>query len=273
MDRTRRLKKGGEFDTADRRHLRWSVEIQPANVADLFTVNFLCEITEAAGAGDTRKFSETFTVLRPTWSVDPAARGKLSPARAMTLVSAMYNIGAIAGPIIGGYFTAINGQSRNNIARLNSDGTLDTAFNPGTGAYATTDKDYGDFELLLDFKLAAGADSGVYFFSCARRRIAESPPHARGETVHLHLRRRRLPRRAPREATLRRPRRRNPTADAALRAKAGGAGGVEEVAPAPSLHRSVMRRGASRKVHGVHGAVWTSMDGVDAMGQNLQDHE
>lgn len=30
------------------------------------------------------------------------------------------------------------------------------------GGYATTVKDYGDFELLLDFKLTAGADSGVY---------------------------------------------------------------------------------------------------------------
>ena len=36
--------------------------------------------------------------------------------------------------IIGGSFTTYNGISRNNIARLNADGTLDTTFNPGTGA-------------------------------------------------------------------------------------------------------------------------------------------
>lgn len=36
--------------------------------------------------------------------------------------------------IIGGSFTSYNGISRNRIARLNSDGTLDTTFNPGTGA-------------------------------------------------------------------------------------------------------------------------------------------
>ena len=36
--------------------------------------------------------------------------------------------------IIGGNFTSCNGTSINRIARLNSDGTLDNTFNPGTGA-------------------------------------------------------------------------------------------------------------------------------------------
>jgi uncharacterized delta-60 repeat protein len=36
--------------------------------------------------------------------------------------------------IIGGDFTSFNGVSRNYIARLNSDGSLDTSFSPGTGA-------------------------------------------------------------------------------------------------------------------------------------------
>jgi uncharacterized delta-60 repeat protein len=35
--------------------------------------------------------------------------------------------------IIGGAFTTYNGVSRGNIARLNTDGSLDTSFNPGTG--------------------------------------------------------------------------------------------------------------------------------------------
>lgn len=35
--------------------------------------------------------------------------------------------------IIGGDFNTYNGVSRNNIARLNSDGSLDTTFNPGVG--------------------------------------------------------------------------------------------------------------------------------------------
>jgi len=36
--------------------------------------------------------------------------------------------------LIGGSFTNVDGASRNRIARLNTNGTLDTAFNPGTGA-------------------------------------------------------------------------------------------------------------------------------------------
>jgi uncharacterized delta-60 repeat protein len=36
--------------------------------------------------------------------------------------------------VIGGFFTNYNGTARNCIARLNADGSLDTNFNPGTGA-------------------------------------------------------------------------------------------------------------------------------------------
>ena len=36
--------------------------------------------------------------------------------------------------VIGGQFTNVNGVSRNRIARLNADGSLDNSFNPGTGA-------------------------------------------------------------------------------------------------------------------------------------------
>ena len=35
--------------------------------------------------------------------------------------------------IIGGYFTVVDGMSRNGIARLNADGSVDSGFNPGTG--------------------------------------------------------------------------------------------------------------------------------------------
>lgn len=34
--------------------------------------------------------------------------------------------------------------------------------NDGTGKYATTENDYGDFELLLEYKIDPGCDSGVY---------------------------------------------------------------------------------------------------------------
>ena len=49
---------------------------------------------------------------------------------------AVYPTNTIQGGkiLIGGSFTVINGVGRNGIARLNSDGTLDTRFDPGTGA-------------------------------------------------------------------------------------------------------------------------------------------
>src|SRR5690242_17311149 len=34
--------------------------------------------------------------------------------------------------------------------------------NDGNGAYLTTDKAYGDIELLIDYKTVAKADSGIY---------------------------------------------------------------------------------------------------------------
>jgi hypothetical protein len=37
-------------------------------------------------------------------------------------------------PLIGGAFSTYNGVGRNKVARLNLDGSLDTSFNPGTGA-------------------------------------------------------------------------------------------------------------------------------------------
>jgi len=36
--------------------------------------------------------------------------------------------------VLGGRFSSVNGTARRNIARLNSDGTLDTNFDPGAGA-------------------------------------------------------------------------------------------------------------------------------------------
>ena len=38
----------------------------------------------------------------------------------------------------------------------------DELVNDGQGAYATTEKDFGDFELLIDYKTVPKADSGIY---------------------------------------------------------------------------------------------------------------
>ena len=37
-------------------------------------------------------------------------------------------------PVLGGAFTSVSGTGRNRLARLNANGTHDTAFNPGSGA-------------------------------------------------------------------------------------------------------------------------------------------
>ena len=43
--------------------------------------------------------------------------------------------------------------------------------NDGKGKYATTVKDYGDFELLLDYKTVPLADSGIYLRGCPQVQI------------------------------------------------------------------------------------------------------
>jgi hypothetical protein len=43
--------------------------------------------------------------------------------------------------------------------------------NDGKGKYATTIKDYGDFELLLDYKTVPLADSGIYLRGCPQVQI------------------------------------------------------------------------------------------------------
>ena len=46
--------------------------------------------------------------------------------------------------------------------------------NDGNGAYATTEKDYGDFELLVEYKTVPLADSGIYLRGCPQVQIWDS---------------------------------------------------------------------------------------------------
>jgi hypothetical protein len=47
----------------------------------------------------------------------------------------------------------------------------DELVNDGKGKYATTVKDYGDFELVLDYKTVPLADSGIYLRGCPQVQI------------------------------------------------------------------------------------------------------
>ncbi len=70
--------------------------------------------------------------------------------------------------LVGGEFTSINGTARNRIARLNSDGSLDMTFNPGSGAngtvfaIATTSYPYYNSGIIIggDFTSFNGTNRG-----------------------------------------------------------------------------------------------------------------
>jgi hypothetical protein len=47
----------------------------------------------------------------------------------------------------------------------------DELVNDGAGKYATTTRDYGDFELLVDYRTVARADSGIYLRGCPQVQI------------------------------------------------------------------------------------------------------
>jgi hypothetical protein len=57
--------------------------------------------------------------------------------------------------ILGGWFTTFNGQARNNIVRLNNDGTLDLTFNPGPSSPLSSTASYC-LALQADGKLLVG---------------------------------------------------------------------------------------------------------------------
>jgi uncharacterized delta-60 repeat protein len=69
--------------------------------------------------------------------------------------------------LIGGTFTSYNGTARRNIARINSDGSLDLSFNPGTG----TDGIVATMALQPDGKILIGGNFFSYH-GTARRSIA-----------------------------------------------------------------------------------------------------
>ncbi len=73
--------------------------------------------------------------------------------------------------IVGGNFTDYNGTPRNNIARLNSDGSLDASFNPGTG----TDNEIYEVAIQTDGKIIIGGEFSNYD-GVSRNKIARLNP-------------------------------------------------------------------------------------------------
>lgn len=71
-----KLEQGGEFESLGGRRVRWEVAIEPTTMPDLFKVAFTCEISDPTKT-EPEKTMQSFTVLRPTWSIDAAERDKL----------------------------------------------------------------------------------------------------------------------------------------------------------------------------------------------------
>lgn len=65
---------GASYDADGGRHIQWRSTIDNTNTADVFHVNFTCEIS--APNQDTQTVTESFMLFRPTWS-DPADNSKL----------------------------------------------------------------------------------------------------------------------------------------------------------------------------------------------------
>ena len=85
-----------------------------------------------------------------------------------TAVNGWFNTTAVQSDgkiIIGGYFSSYNGTSRNNISRLNADGSLDPSFNSG----AVANRDISDLRMVSVDDIAVQADGkiiiGGYFTS------------------------------------------------------------------------------------------------------------
>ncbi len=68
--------KGGDFVSPGGRQVKWHGTITSTTTADLFTVTFVCELSDPAGTGGAQTVTENFTVMRPTWA-DPTENTKL----------------------------------------------------------------------------------------------------------------------------------------------------------------------------------------------------
>jgi prepilin-type N-terminal cleavage/methylation domain-containing protein len=73
-----KAEQGGEFDSANGRHVSWHAQIDPTQTVDVFAVAFTCEINDPSAHGP-ETTTQNFMVLRPTWS-DPTKRSTLLDA-------------------------------------------------------------------------------------------------------------------------------------------------------------------------------------------------
>lgn len=118
-------------------------------------------------AGNFITYNGTATRLIARLNPDGSLDGSFSPGTGPDLPILSTTLQSDGKILIGGNFTTYMGASRNNIARVNADGSLDATFNPGTGAnqniFATA--------IQSDGKIIIGGDFTIYN-GAVRNRIA-----------------------------------------------------------------------------------------------------
>lgn len=70
-----KVEEGGDISLGDNKRAHWQADIEPTSTADLFSVTWTCEITDPAQPKP-YKVTQTFLLLRPTWS-DSVSRSQL----------------------------------------------------------------------------------------------------------------------------------------------------------------------------------------------------
>jgi uncharacterized delta-60 repeat protein len=119
--------------------------------------------------GDFTSYNGTFNInriarLNDDGTLDASFNQGGSGPTNVVLTTAIQDDGKI---IVGGSFSSFNGTSRSRIARLNDDGSLDSSFDPGTGANASVETT----SIQTDGKIIIGG-SFTSYNGTARSRIA-----------------------------------------------------------------------------------------------------
>jgi general secretion pathway protein I len=70
-----KVEEGGQLDLGDNKRATWQADIASTATVDLFSVTWTCTITDPARK-QPYKATQTFMLLRPTWS-DPVERSQL----------------------------------------------------------------------------------------------------------------------------------------------------------------------------------------------------
>ena len=63
-----KAEEGADFEAQGGKRVIWRAKIETSSVADVFVVTFTCEISETNAKVPMKPVTETFMLLRPTWS-------------------------------------------------------------------------------------------------------------------------------------------------------------------------------------------------------------